>query len=359
MEYTLTSLSRLREDAAGSFDAIIDVRSPAEWAEDHLPGALSMPVLDDEERARVGTIYTRESPFRARKIGAALVARNAARHIEERLADMPGGWRPLIYCWRGGQRSNAFATILRQIGWRVAVLDGGYRSFRRSVVAALYEAPVPARVVVLDGNTGTAKTALLAHLAAQGAQVVDLEALANHRGSVFGGQAGGQPTQRAFETALAMELVGCDPARPLLVEAESSKVGALRLPPVLWKAMREAPRIEIAAPLTARAAHLARSYRDVIDDPAGLAATIERLAPQHPAERIREWQGLAAAGAHVELAAALMEGHYDPRYAKSRARGAGVFRTIEAPDLAPAALGQIAAEIARAATEAVEAVARA
>ena len=124
----------LRDAVWRNFDDVIDVRAPSEFAEDHLPGAISLPVLSDAERARVGTIYKQESPFAARKIGAALVARNAARHIEERLMDKGGGWRPLVYCWRGGQRSNAFATILRQIGWRVEVLEGGYRSYRRAVV---------------------------------------------------------------------------------------------------------------------------------------------------------------------------------------------------------------------------------
>ena len=233
MAITLTSLADL--DRLG-FDDIIDVRAPAEYAEDHLPGAICLPVLDDAERARVGTIYKQVSPFSARKIGAALVARNAAAHIEGPLADRPGSWRPLVYCWRGGQRSGSFATILGQIGWRVETIAGGYKAWRGLVVKALYESPFPAPVVVLDGNTGSAKTEILNLLPGLGVQVLDLEGLANHRGSLFGA-VGPQPAQRAVEGRLAMEMAGLDPTRPVVVEAESSKVGECRLPPNLWKAM--------------------------------------------------------------------------------------------------------------------------
>ena len=165
----------LSDLAAHGFDTVIDVRSPAEFAEDHVPGAINLPVLDDAERARIGTIFKQDSPFAARKLGAALVARNAARHLETALADKPGGWRPLIYCWRGGQRSGSFATILQQVGWRAEVIDGGYRSYRRLVTQAMHDTPLRHRLVLLDGNTGTAKTDLLKLLAAQGNQTVDLE----------------------------------------------------------------------------------------------------------------------------------------------------------------------------------------
>ena len=182
---TLT-LSSLAEIPALPFDEIIDVRAPLEFAEDHIPGAVNLPVLDDAERARVGTIYVQDSRFRARKIGAALVAQNAARHLQTHLADHPGSWRPLVYCWRGGQRSGSFASILEQIGWRVAVLEGGYQAYRRQVVAALYDTPIAHPFILLDGDTGTAKTALLQRLRSRGVQILDLEALAGHRGSLFG-----------------------------------------------------------------------------------------------------------------------------------------------------------------------------
>lgn len=344
MAHELTSLSAF---LSHGFDTVIDVRSPAEYAEDHIPGAISLPALTDAERARVGTIYKQESPFGARKIGAALVARNVADHLDGPLAGMDGGWRPLVYCWRGGQRSGSVATILREIGWRVEVLKGGYRSFRREVVASLYDRPLAQRLVVLDGYTGTAKTDLLARLAARGVQVLDLEGLANHRGSVLGPRPGGQPGQKAFETALAMALAACDPDRPVVVEAESSKVGAAILPPSLWKAMAEAPRIEVEAPVPARAAYLARAYADLAADPEALVRRLELLIPLQGRERVDGWAAMARAGDHEALAAELIGTHYDPRYAKSRARFANHrVATVSAPVLDDASLDALAGEIA-------------
>lgn len=319
------AFAHLRDLLATSFDDIIDVRSPSEFLEDRLPGAINLPVLDDEERARVGTIYKQESAFRARKIGGALVAKRAGINIETHLLDKPGSYRPLVYCWRGGMRSGSFATILKQIGWRAETLDGGYKSFRRAVVALLY-APAPdedvlaPRLVVLDGNTGTAKTALLHRMAAGGAQVLDLEGLAGHRGSLFGGLEDEQPSQKSFDTAIAMQLVRFDPARPILVEAESSRIGKLTLPGVLWAGMRRAPRIRVQAGLAQRGAFLAQAYADIASDSVRLGRTIDLLRPYHPAERVKAWHELAGAGRMEELARELVAHHYDPKYARQRAR---------------------------------------
>jgi tRNA 2-selenouridine synthase len=335
--------------AALGFDDIIDVRSPSEFAEDHLPGAINLPVLDDAERARVGTIYKQVSPFDARRIGAALVAGNAARHLTGPLADRPGGWRPLIYCWRGGQRSSAFTTILQQVGWRAARVEGGYKSWRRLVVEAV-AAPVAAPLVVLDGNTGTAKTEILRHCALAGHQVIDLEGLANHRGSLFGARDGGQPGQKAFEGRLALALAALDPARPVLVEAESSRIGAVSVPRGLWKAMCVAPRLHLALPVEERARYLVRAYGDLAADAGRLETTILRLRPMHAAQVIGRWIGLAHAGEVTQLAQELMQQHYDPRYEKHRARhddGAGV--RIVADSLAADALAELAARVAAAA----------
>ena len=313
-------LGNLWHGAWRGFDDLIDVRAPAEYAEDHLPGAISLPVLSDAERARVGTIYKQVSPFDARKIGAALVARNAARHIEERLMDRPGGWRPLVYCWRGGQRSGSFATILRQIGWRVEVLEGGYRSYRRAVVDALYSTALPFRLIALDGNTGTAKTELLGLLAERGMQVVDLEGLAGHRGSILGALAGGQPSQKGFETALIDALQRLDPARPVVIEAESARIGTLRLPPALWQAMTAAPRVVVEAPVPARAAYLARAYADLLADPDELMRLLSGLRQLAGGARVAQWQALAAARDWQPLAEDLVLHHYDPAYARARKR---------------------------------------
>jgi tRNA 2-selenouridine synthase len=344
MALTLTSLTDL---APHGFDDIIDVRAPLEFAEDHLPGAISLPVLDDEERARVGTIYKQVSPFTARKVGAALVAKNAARHLETVLADRPGSWRPLVYCWRGGQRSGSFATILAQVGWRVETVAGGYQTWRRLVVKAVYDTPVVPPVVVLDGNTGSAKTEILTLLPGFGVQVIDLEGLARHRGSLFG-SIGAQPSQKAFEGALALALAALDPTRPVVVEAESSKIGDCRVPPELWKAMVAAPRVAIAAPRPARAAYLSRAYADLTADAARLAATVDLLRPMHPREVIDAWQALAGAGDFTALADSLMERHYDPRYDKHRARMAAPLSEIPAGRLDEADLPGLAEKIASA-----------
>ncbi len=345
MALTLTSLAQI---AQLGFDDIIDVRSPAEFAEDHVPGAINLPVLDDTERAEVGTIYKQDSPFRARKIGAALVAANAARHLQGPLADKPGGWQPLVYCWRGGQRSGSFASILSQIGWRVDLVSGGYKAYRGLVVAALYDQPFPCPVILLDGNTGSAKTELLRRLAARGVQVLDLEGLAHHRGSLFGAMTGGQPSQKAFESALAMAVSQLDPARPVVIEAESSKVGNCRLPPMLWKAMTAAPRFEVLAPVAARARYLVTAYADMIDNPVRLAAVIDRLRKAHSHDQVDAWQAMAKSGAFTDLAASLMAEHYDPRYTRHRARLEHGVTGFAVADLGDAALDGLADRLAAA-----------
>ena len=340
-------LHSLADVLALDFDDIIDVRAPAEYADDHLPGAISLPVLDDAERARVGTIYKQVSPFDARKIGAALVAKNASLHLQGLLADRPGSWRPLVYCWRGGQRSGSFATILGQIGWRVEVIRGGYKTWRGLVVKALYDQPFPCRVFVLDGNTGTAKTDVLNLLPERGVQVLDLEGLANHRGSLFG-HVGLQPSQRAFEGRLALAIARLDPTRPVVIEAESSKIGDCRLPPRLWRAMVDAPRLAISASLAERADYLTRAYADLITDPARLDLVLQRLKPAHPADRIADWRAMGDAGQFARLAAGLMAHHYDPRYAKHRARMTLPVTEFAASSLAETALPGLADQIAQA-----------
>lgn len=341
MPVELSSLSALR---ALPFDQVIDVRSPAEYAEDHIPGALSLPVLSDAERARVGTIYKQVDPFVARKVGAALVARNAALHLEGPLADRTGGWRPLVYCWRGGQRSGSFASILAQIGWRVDTLRGGYKAYRALVVGLLHDGPLPYTLIPVDGMTGTGKTALLAALAAQGAQVVDLEGCANHRGSLFGAL-GSQPSQKMFESRVAAAFAALDPARPVYVEAEAAKIGNLLVPPALWAALTAAPRVMVQADLEARARFTAAAYADITNDPERLAGTLAALVPYHGREVVAEWQKLAVAGQFARLAAILMDRHYDPRYRKAETLRAGERGTVDMGDLSAAAIERAAGEV--------------
>ncbi|PWE17181.1 tRNA 2-selenouridine(34) synthase MnmH [Marinicauda salina] len=337
----------LSPQALAAYDAIIDVRSPAEFAEDHVPGAINLPVLDDAERARVGTIYTQDSPFVARRLGAAIVSRNIAAHLETALADRPKRFRPLIYCWRGGMRSNAMATVLASVGWKVSVVEGGYRTWRRQVVAALTHSEDPLPVVLIDGQTGTAKTDVLRRMAERGEQVIDLEGLAAHRGSVFGGFADAeQPAQKAFETAIWDALRRFDLDRPVFVEAESSLVGRCRVPARLWAAMKAAPRVEIVAPAAARATYLVTAYPDMVADRDRVHAALDRLVDKHAKADIAEWRALAEAGDHQGLAAALIDAHYDPAYDRSRKRRPpAVSERVETDSLDAGAVDRLAAAI--------------
>ena len=316
-----------------AFDDIIDVRSPSEFAEDHAPGAINLPVLSDAERAEVGTIYVQKSKFLAKRIGAAKVARNVAAHLEGPLADRPGSWTPLVYCWRGGQRSNAMATILSQVGWQVGLLKGGYKTYRHRITAELYDSSAPLDLVVLGGCTGSGKTAVLTALADRDVQVLDLVGLAAHRGAIVGVLPGRpQPSQKMFESRLVAALDAFDPARPIVVEAESSRIGDLRLPPRLWRAMTGAPEIELVSPAPVRARRLAAEYGEVLVDPDAARALLDRL-PRHLGKDDRSrWYEMALAGDAEGLALALVEAHYDPAYYRSSAAIAR--RRLGAVDLA-------------------------
>lgn len=306
-------------------------------------------MLDDAERARVGTIYKQVSPFDGRRVGGALVAANAAAHISGPLAGRGGAWQPLLYCWRGGQRSGSFATILSQIGWRASVLEGGWKTWRRLVLDMVERDGPVSPVLVLDGNTGSAKTRVLARLAARGVQVIDLEALANHRGSLFGAVEGGQPPQKLFETRLALALARLDPERPVVVEAESSRIGDIVVPRGMWRALCAAPRLRLVVPVAARAAFTVGAYADVLADPDRVEETIARLAAMHPAARIDSWRGMARSAAWEALAGELMRDHYDPRYLSHRDR----YKAMEIGEVAVRRLDGPAQEDAAARIEAV------
>ena len=303
------------------FDAVIDARSPGEFALDHLPGARNWPSLNDEERVRVGTLYKQVSPFEAQKIGAALVAANISAHLQAHVLDLPKSWRPLIYCWRGGKRSGSLALVLGQIGFQVRLIEGGYKAFRAAVVKALPALAQRLRLVVLCGPTGSGKTALLHALAAQGAQVLDLEGLAEHRSSVLGlipGQP--QPSQKAFETRLWDTLRRLDPTRPVFVEAESRKVGNLSVPAELMEAMRQSACVKIDLATDARVALLMRDYPFFVDQPEMLCERLERLVDLRGRQTVAHWQALSRAGQTAEMVALLLAQHYDPGYESSTQR---------------------------------------
>jgi len=300
------------------FDEIIDVRSEGEFAEDHIPGAINCPVLDNDERARVGTLYQQRSSFEAKKIGAALVSANIARHLQERFLDRPREWRPLVYCWRGGNRSDAFAHVLHQVGWRAGRIDGGYRAYRRAVVEQLIELPRRLRWRVVCGLTGAGKSRLLRALGDAGGQVLDLEALAAHRGSVLGNLPDApQPSQKLFESRVWKALTGFDASRPVYVEAESRKIGALRVPETLIEQMWRSECVVLESPVEARVELLKQEYAHFFDQVEALNTKLECLTPLHGHAVIEKWKALALAGNWNELTADLLTRHYDPAYTRA------------------------------------------
>ena len=321
------------------FDAIIDARSESEFALDHLPGAINCPVLDDRQRILVGTTYKQVNAFEAKKIGAPLVAHNIARHIETLWHDKPRDWRPLVYCWRGGNRSGALVHILAKIGWPVIQLDGGYKAYRAHVSAAL-AAPPALDWRVICGTTGSGKSRLLETLSAIGAQVLDLEQLAAHRGSVLGSlPSAPQPSQKMFESRIWHTLRGFDPARPVFVESESKKVGNLRVPDAVMVAMRASPCISLTLSRPNRVRLLTQDYGHFMADPALLNTQLEHLVLLHGREKIAAWHAMAHAGDMAHLVDELLVAHYDPAYVKSIDRNFAQFkeaRVLALDDIAPA-----------------------
>ena len=327
---------RVTIDALPDYRERIDVRSPAEFAIDHIPGAHSHPVLDDGERERIGTMHARDSAFAARHAGAVIVARNIAAMLEGGFRDKPRDWAPLVYCWRGGQRSRSLTHVLNEVGWRAVQLAGGYRAYRRNVVSLLATLPLAFDYRVVCGLTGSGKSRLIEALAAEGAQVLDLERIARHRGSLLGDlPVDPQPTQKAFETELFEALRRLDPARRVYVESESKRIGTLQVPESLLATMRGAPCIRLELPRARRVELLKREYAHFLADPAALNARLERLVPLHGKKAVEEWSAAASAGDWDRVIAQLLDLHYDPAY--TRSIGRNFPRIAEAVTVEPAA----------------------
>ncbi|MEP7206785.1 MAG: tRNA 2-selenouridine(34) synthase MnmH, partial [Casimicrobiaceae bacterium] len=308
-------------EALAAYADRIDVRSPAEYAEDHVPGAASHPVLSDDERALVGTLHARDSAFAAKRAGAAIVSRNIATMLETAFRDKPRAWSPLVYCWRGGKRSRALTHILNEIGWRAVQLDGGYRAYRRHVRTALAAAPGGFDYRVVCGLTGSGKSRLLRALDAIGAQVLDLEALAVHRGSLLGDLPGEpQPSQKRFESRLLESMERFDRSRPVFVESESKRIGALQVPDALLEAMRAAPCVKLDLPPALRTALLRDEYAHFLREPEALARQLAPLAALHGKATVERWNAAARAGEWDAFVTELLEQHYDPTYARALER---------------------------------------
>jgi tRNA 2-selenouridine synthase len=331
------------------FSCVIDARSEGEYAEDRLPGALNWPSLSDEERRLVGTLYKQVSPFEANKRGAAFVAANVARHIERDVIDKPRDWQPLLYCWRGGKRSGSLALVLGQIGFRVSLVEGGYKAFRGAVLADMPRLAQRCDYRVVCGPTGSGKTRLLQALRAAGAQVLDLEELANHRSSVLGlipGQR--QPTQKRYDTLVWEQLRSFDPARPVFVESESKKVGNVAVPDALMAAMRASPCLRLSLPQEERVALLMEDYAFFATDREFFCQRLGALANLRGSAVVSGWQEQVRAGSIEDVVRELLLVHYDPGYAASIRRSFaryGQAREVTPRDRAPEAMAQLAREI--------------
>jgi len=333
------------EARTARYTAVIDVRSPSEFAEDHLPDAISLPVLNDAERAEIGTIYCQQCRFEARRRGAMLVARNVASHLGSFFANRPESDRFLIYCWRGGQRSRSMATILDAVGWRADVLRGGYKGWRTWIRERLAARSPEFHFRILTGLTGSGKSRILRLLKAAGSQVLDLEALGQHRGSLLGDEPGQpQPSQKHFEGLLATTLEQFDPQRPVWVESESKRLGRLWIPEPLWLSMQQGSVTEISAPLAARADFLATEYAHLQNHPDDLAAKLETLREPCGSQTIATWHSLIRSGAWTELSAGLLARHYDPVYRRCHNYPAPQ-QTIALDNLSPAELSRAAATL--------------
>ena len=336
----------------------IDVRSPSEFAIDRVPGAVNLPVLSDAERAGVGIIHARESGFAAKRYGASIVARNIARILEEHCRDKPREWAPLVYCWRGGKRSGSLAHVLKEVGWRAVQLAGGYQTYRRHVVAQLVSLPPRLRFVVVCGLTGSGKSRLLRALDEVGAQALDLEALAKHRGSLLGDHpADPQPSQKAFDSGVVARLARFDASRPVFVESESRRIGSLQLPDALLASMRAGRCVRLDTPRPLRVELLKEDYAHFLADPQGLADKLSRLVALHGRKTIERWNDAARAGEFDALVDELLARHYDPTYARSIEtnfpRSAAAIAVTPAA-VTPVALRALARQVVAAVGETVE-----
>jgi tRNA 2-selenouridine synthase len=309
------------------FDTVIDARSEDEYTEDHLPGAVNWPTLNNQERILIGTTYKQVNAFEAKKRGAALAARNIAAHIEREVIDKPKDWQPLTYCWRGGKRSGSLSLILSEIGFRVTLVEGGYKAFRAAMLLDIPRLAAQFDWRVICGTTGSGKTRLLHALASAGAQVLDLEALANHRSSVLGAIPGvPQPTQKRFDSLVWDALRRLDPARAVFVESESKKVGNVAIPTELMDVMRAAPCLNLVLSDNERVALLMEDYDFFVKDTPAFCERLDALLQIRGKQVVEQWKAQVRSSDIAPVVQELLTLHYDPVYLQSMARNFAQFK---------------------------------
>ena len=331
------------------FNSVIDARSEDEFSLDRIPGALNWPTLNNAERHEIGILYKQVNPFEARKRGAAIAARNIATHIESHVLEKPRDWNPLVYCWRGGQRSGSLSLVLGQIGFRVSVLEGGYKAFRAALMADTQRMASTFNYQVVCGTTGSGKTRLLGALARCGAQVLDLEALASHRSSVLGAIPGQpQPSQKAFDTRIWDVLRRFDSHRPVYVESESRKVGNLTVPIALMDAIRQGSCLNLVLSDPERVALLMEDYAFFARDPEALCTRLDILSELRGKALVKAWKASVRLGQIESVVQELLKLHYDPGYQNSMKRNFSRFgnaRPLSPSNRSLAAMDRLARDL--------------
>jgi tRNA 2-selenouridine synthase len=333
--------------APGRYALVIDARSPREFAEDHIAGAVNLPVVNDAEYAEVGTLH-RQDPHAAYLLGVRYSLANIATQLPRIIEPLPRYAPILVYCFRGGKRSKLWADNLRTIGFRVDVLQGGWKRYRAWVREALNALPQQFRFQVLVGPTGCGKTRVLQALADAGEQVLDLESLANHRGSLIGGIPGlPQPSQKHFDSLLLHAMQALDPSRVVWLEGESKRIGKVQLPTALYEALLAAPTVGVDAPMAARVQMWKEDFPHFVTDPVGMVEQLEPIRALVSGETYERWQALAGAGHVDELFERVMREHYDPCYTRSLKKhvqhgAAATSLHVQVADLGPAGLASAA-----------------